>query len=108
MDINTLTLAARYRLPLNTTTDGYAGANFERFDTDGGDDNGISLNAGIRSMVMPNIELGGEVSYYNLDDSDMGIKLSGKYYINHRWAVGASFEMIDDRDVMQATARYVF
>ena len=107
-DATTQTLGAGYRMPLNSTTDAFFGANFERVDTDGGDETGYSINAGVRSMVTDQIELAGQVGYYDLDDGEATLKLGANYYFTPRWAVGVSWETIDDADITQVTARYTF
>ncbi len=107
-DFDMLTVGAGYRMPLNATTDAYFGANLERVDLDGDDDTGYSLSAGVRSMITEQVELMGEVGYYDVDDGEATVKVGGQYYITPQWAFGASYEMIDEIDIMQVTARYSF
>ncbi|WP_421132896.1 outer membrane beta-barrel protein [Alteromonas sp. A079] len=107
-DFDMLTVGAGYRLPVNATTDAYFGANLERVDGDVEDDTGYSINAGLRSMITDQVELAGEVGYYDIDEGEATIKVGANYYITPQWAVGASYEMIDDLDIMQVTARYAF
>lgn len=107
-DFDMLTLGAGYRMPINATTDAYFGANFERIDNDSADENGYSINAGLRSMVTEQVELMGEVGYYDVDDGDATLKVGANYYFTPQWAVGASYKLIDDLDIMQVTARYSF
>ena len=107
-DLDMLTLGAGYRLPINATTDAYFGANFERLDTSGDDENGYSINAGIRSMLTRQFELSGELGYYDVVDGEATVKVAANYYFNTDWAVGASYEMIDDLNIMSLTARYSF
>lgn len=107
-DINLLTLGGGYIVPLNTTTDAYAGINFERVDTDGYDDNGYSLAAGVRSMVTDVVEVTGELGYYDVSDGDITFKVGGNYYISPELSVGASYKFMDGGDIMQLGARYAF
>lgn len=107
-DFDMLTLGAGYRLPINATTDAYFGANLERVDGDFDDETGYSINAGLRSMVTEQIELAGEVGYYDVDDGEATLKIGANYYITPQWAVGASYETIDELDILQVTARYAF
>lgn len=95
-------------MPLNATTDAYFGANFERIDGDFDDETGYSVNAGVRSMVTEQVELLGEVGYYDVEDGDATFKVGANYYITPQWAVGANYKLMDDLDVMQVTARYSF
>ena len=103
-----LTLGAGYRLPVNATTDAYFGANLERLGGDFDDETGYSINAGLRSMVTEQIELAGEVGYYDVYDGEATVKIGANYYITPQWAVGASYESIDELDILQVTARYAF
>lgn len=107
-DINTTTLGGGYRFVLNGMTDAYVGANFERIDTDGGDENGYSVNAGVRSMVLQEVEVMAEVGYYDVYDGDVTMKVGANYYFAPRWAAGVSFKKMDDADLTQVTARYTF
>ncbi len=107
-DFNMLTVGGGYRMPVNSTTDAYFGANLERVDSDGYDDTGYSVSAGLRSMITEQVELMGEIGYYDVDEGDATFKFGGNYYITPHWAVGASYEVIDEIDIMQVTARYAF
>ena len=107
-DFDMLTLGAGYRLPVNATTDAYFGVNFERIDNNVDDETGYSVNAGLRSMITEQVELNGEVGYFDIDDSEVTFKVGANYYITPQWAVGASYEVIDDLDIMQVTARFSF
>lgn len=107
-DFNMLTVGAGYRIPVNASTDAYVGANVERVDGDVEDDTGYSINAGLRSMLTEQVELAGEVGYYDVDDGEATFKIGANYYITPQWAVGASYKFIDDLDIMQVTARYAF
>lgn len=108
VDIDMLSLGGGYRFALTGQTDGYVGANFERIDTRFGDDSGYSLNAGVRSMVVSNLELNGEIGYYDVDDGDVTLKIAANYYFAPRWALGVSHEDLDNADVTQVTVRYAF
>jgi long-subunit fatty acid transport protein len=107
-DFDMLTLGAGYRLPINATTDAYFGANLERVDGDVDDETGYSINAGLRSMITEQVELAGEIGYYDVDDGEATFKVGANYYITPQWAVGANYKIIDDLDIMQVTARYAF
>lgn len=108
VDFTTMTLGGGYRLSLNATTDIYAGANFERIDSDYYDDNGYSLVSGVRSFITPELEVNGELGYLDLDDGDVTFKAGAYYYLNPQLAFGASYELMDDVDVFQLSGRYAF
>lgn len=89
-------------------TDAYFGANCEELDTSGDNESGYSLNAGVRTMLRRQFELSGEVGCYYIEDGEATMKVSANYYFINDWAVGASYEMIDDLNIMSLTARYSF
>ncbi len=107
-DLDMTTVGLGYRMPLDSSTDAYFGANFERVDLENYDENGYSVHAGLRSMVTEQVELLGQVGYYDVDTGDVTVKVGANYYFTPRWAVGASFEKIDDLDITQLNARYTF
>lgn len=107
-DLDLLTLGAGYRMPINSTTDAYFTANFEQLDADATDENGYSINAGLRSMVTEQIELNGEIGYYDVFDGEATIKIGANYYVTPQWAFGASYKSVDDLDILQVNARYAF
>ncbi|QJR80830.1 TonB-dependent receptor [Alteromonas pelagimontana] len=108
IDIDMLSLGAGYRMRINAMTDAYVGANYERIDSDFDDENGYSVNAGIRSRVTDQVELAGEIGYYDVDEGDVTVKVGANYYFTPQWAIGASYEKLDDADITQVTARYAF
>ena len=77
-------------------------------DTDAADENGYSVNTGVRSMVTQEVELMGEVGYYDVDDGDVTMKVGANYYFAPSWAAGVSYKKIGDIDMTQITARYTF
>lgn len=107
-DLDLLSMGLGYRFVINSSTDAYVGANFERADFEGYDENGYSVNAGVRSMLTDQVEVLGEIGYYDLDDGDMTVKAGANYYFTPRWAVGLSYEKVDDLDITQLNARYTF
>ncbi|GGW90838.1 outer membrane beta-barrel protein [Alteromonas halophila] len=107
-DLDMLTLGGGYRVALNNHTDAYAGANFERIDSSGYDENGYSVNAGLRTKLTPQLELLGEVGYYDVVDGEATVKVGANYSLTANWAVGASYESIGDLDAVALTARYSF
>ena len=71
-------------------------------------ENGYSINAGLRSMVTEQIELNGEIGYYDVFDGEATIKIGANYYVTPQWAFGASYKSVDDLDILQVNARYAF
>ena len=59
-------------------------------------------------MLTDQVEVLGEIGYYDLDDGDMTVKAGANYYFTPRWAVGLSYEKVDDLDITQLNARYTF
>lgn len=107
-DLDLLTLGGGYRLPINSFTDAYFGVNYERVELENYDDSGYSVDAGVRSMLTEQVELLGEIGYYDVDDGDVTVKIGANYYFTPQWAIGANYKKIDDLDITQITARYTF
>lgn len=75
-----------YHMPLNRTTDFFAELGFLRVDTDVGDDDGLRVGAGVRSLVAKQVELRGSVEYVDVFDGELVINLGAQYAINDAWA----------------------
>lgn len=75
-----------YHLPLNRTTDFFAQLDFLRVDTDEGDDDGLRVAAGVRSLVAKQVELRGSVEYVDVFNGELVIDLGVQYAISDAWA----------------------
>ncbi|WP_175405163.1 outer membrane beta-barrel protein [Salinimonas lutimaris] len=116
MDVTQGTAGVGYRYGLNQTTDVYGILSYEYADIEYAsalgtlttDDDGYGLTAGVRSMVMPNVELKGSVRYIDTTDSTTSVNVGADYLISPEFAVGLNYDMGDDVDVFGVNARYNF
>lgn len=81
-----MSFGAGYHMPLNRTTDFFAQLDFLRVDTDAGDDDGLRVGAGVRSLVAKQVELRGSVEYVDVFDGELIINLGAQYEISDAWA----------------------
>lgn len=102
------TIGAGYRMPIDKITTAYVGANVERVNYDNFDDTGYSLVGGVRIGLLENLELTGELSYYNLDDGDINLKAAAIYAINPQLSLTTSYKIMDSANILQIGARYSF
>jgi hypothetical protein len=64
-------------------------------DTDSG---GVGLRAGVRSLVLPKLELGLRASYASLDDHDVGGgRLTARYYVMNNLAFATDLDYDSDK-----------
>lgn len=82
IDFIILMFGGGYCLVVNSIIDVYVGVNFECIDVDFYDDNGYSLNVGVCSMLIFELEVNGELGYLDLDDGDIIFKVGVYYYFN--------------------------
>ena len=63
---------------------------------------------GVRGLLVPELEIRGNVHYVNLDESDVFLEFAGDWYITPQWAAGLSVEFGGDVDLWTIGARYYF
>ena len=74
------------------------------------DDSGIGAAIGVRGMVTPAVELFGEISYVDLDDTVDGMTIGGGAWwnLNESFALGINIQNDDDVTAYGASARFYF
>ena len=111
-DWTTFEIGAGYVFPLAQSWDFQTNARVIRseIDTPFGDANetGIGILGGVRGLLVPELEIRGNVHYVNLDESDVFLEFAGDWYITPRWAAGLSVEFGGDVDLWTIGARYYF
>jgi hypothetical protein len=108
-ELTQLDVGVGLREPLSTRTDlvGIAGLVFA--DTEFDDDIGFSLTGGVRSLVTPQIELGGYVGYVNIfDDGDITLTGEGLLHVTRELSLVASLGLSDDYNAITIGARWNF
>jgi len=71
-------------------------------------DDGLALGGGIRSRLGESFELDAGLKYVDLDESDTGITVGGRYYFNDSMALGASLDSFDNADTLRLGFRWEF
>lgn len=108
IDRTDVLLGGGYRMPLNRHTDFIAEVDFVDVNTDAGDDDGLRLGAGVRSLVAQQLELRGVVRYVDLGDGELVIDLGAEYLINTTWSAFLEMSEGDDYGGYLIGARYDF
>jgi opacity protein-like surface antigen len=107
-DVDTLAVGAGYIYPLNTKWDANFSLSLVNVDVNSNDDNGFSLAAGIRGMLMPNIEGRATLTYIDVNDDDTFITLAGDYFFSTNLSVGLEIDLAGDLETVSIGARYYF
>lgn len=112
VDVTSFEIGAGYVFPLQGNWDMQSNARVIRQEVDtpfgNFNDTGLGLLAGVRGLLMPELEIRGNVHYVNVDESDVFLELAGDWYITPQWAAGLSVEFGGDVDLWTIGARYYF
>src|SRR5690554_5627022 len=104
---DTYNLGLGYRYGLNQQTDLVVGASWVRgeiklnssFGSASASDNGYLLNAGLRHLLTPQLELGAVVGYSDIfDDDDTSLGLSALYHATQSLSIGLGYSVASDVD----------
>ena len=99
VDLDLTTAGLGYHHAISDKTDVFAELGFAKVDVQfAGDDTGIALRVGVRSMVNQNLELSASVGESDFDDIDLGTEFGGNlwYTVSGNFAVGAEVKFADD------------
>ncbi|HLU62633.1 MAG TPA: outer membrane beta-barrel protein [Gammaproteobacteria bacterium] len=109
IDRSDLALGIGYHFPIYRNTDFVAQVDYLNIDLDElGDDDGVRLQAGVRSKVAPELELRGALQYVDVTDSDVGINLGAQYHFGSQWAAFVELNEGDEMSGYMIGARYGF
>jgi hypothetical protein len=112
VDVTSFEIGAGYVAPLRDNWDLQANARIIRTEVDtrfgNANDTGIGLLGGVRGLLVPKLELRGNVHYVNVDESDVFLEVAGDWYITPQFAAGLSVEFGGDVDLWTIGARYYF
>lgn len=73
------------------------------------DEDGYGLEAGLRAMINPQLELDGSIKYVDIDDEDdTSFVIGGLYELTSNFALGGDIELSDDYTAFFLKARYYF
>ncbi|MFQ3248949.1 porin family protein [Glaciecola sp.] len=116
-DLTQFDLNIGYRFGVTNTTDVYASIGYlsldvevdSRFGSGGGNDDGQSFKVGTRSRLTDQFEIdifAAHESYSDFSDNQFG--LSGHYYLNDNFAIGAAIKTNGDDEQTSLSIRYAF
>jgi hypothetical protein len=115
LDLNAMSLGVGYRYAFSRNTDlfsvvSYQGIEVERlFRNNYQDENGYGFQAGFRSLVSKNIELGGSISYVNIaKESETGFDISAMYRITKHFSLAVGYGKSEDVDTLSLSTVFFF
>ena len=125
LELSLTSAGVGYLHNLSKTTDAFFTLSYEEvgFDTtykatygdevfrDSGDEseNGYGIGLGIRTVVMENVEMLGQIKRIDIDDEkETSITLGAKYFIKDNFSAGLQFNKIDDLKTTSLHLAYHF
>lgn len=111
-DLNQYRFGAGWHLPLGDRFDAYgilsvAGADLEDGSFDSNED-GLAAEVGARFLLTDKIELNGLVDWVDLEDSNYGIGVGGRFYFTPQMSAGLNVHTIDNNESFAAGLRFQF
>lgn len=110
-DASTLSVGAGLNLPLRPGFDVVARLRYIDAEVDRPGDNdetGYGIEAGVRTMINPQLEINGGVRYTDVFDNNTSLVIGGLYDVVSNFAVGGEFEYSDDYTALVLKARLYF
>lgn len=103
-NIDVFKIGAGYYKAIKNNVDLFGQLMFVDFDYD----DGFNIRGGARAQLDPKFELGGGLTYYNLEDSEVGFFVNGLYDVAVNVDLLLEIESVDDQDLLLLGARYHF
>ena len=108
-DLSLLKVGAGWAVPIQTDLDVYGLFSVAHTEVGSGDDTGWALEGGVRYMANEKFELNGLLEVVDLEDTEFGLGVGGRYYFNDRLSGGLNYETISDFvDIFYVGVRYQF
>lgn len=121
-DIYRTTVGIGYRYGVNETTDIYAKGSALSYKIDAtyrtaeadNTSNGVSIGAGVRSMITHNVELGASATYIKFndddldDDTDKELSAFAAYHFDEKISAAIGYSKMDDVDFAELKGSYSF
>lgn len=111
IELDRTRIAAGYNMPLNSATDFVARGGWSFVNIDVGpfsdSDDAFYAQAGVRSMVTPELELNGFLGYDDLEE-EVGIELGGVYNFTPNFGATAGYSYSDELQTYDVGLRYTF
>ena len=113
-DVQQWKVGLGWHLPIGNALDlyglaGWAGQelDFDEFEEDQ-DDDGPSLAVGARFWITPKLELNGEAEWADVEDSEAGFGIGGRWYFNPNLSLGLGAKTFDSNETFNAGLRFSF
>lgn len=114
IEIDTITAGLGWRAALGKSTDFNAEVAFVNVDVEvpgfgSDDDSGYGLGVGIRHLITPQFEVGGNVDYVDVfDDDNTSFTALGLFHVTPALSAGISYTTDDDVDAWTFGGRFNF
>jgi|SRR5689334_9381475 len=110
IDLTELRIGGGWHTPCAPNLDAYGLLSYVNWDFDSGvgDEDGFAIDVGVRYMASPQVEVGGYLEWADIADSEMGLGVNGRYYIDQNLSLGMRLLFIDPADQIALGVRYQF
>lgn len=111
-DANSLALGVGGNFPLRPGLDFVGRLRWINQEVDVGsqsnDEDGYGLEAGIRMMINPQLEIDSSIKYVDIEEDDTSFVIGGLYELTPVFALGGDVELSDDYTAVFLKARFYF
>lgn len=106
-DVTRYRVGAGWHMGFTSRLDAYGILSYEYLDVSGADsDDGVSGELGLRVMLTPKIEVNARGLWVDVEDSDGGGGVGGRFYFTDFLSVGARFDSVGGEDTIAAGLRF--
>ena len=109
-DLEEYRLGAGWHFGLGQLIDAFGILSFVDHNYDSGisDESGVTADAGVRFALTPKIELTGYGEWADVEDSEVGLGLGGRFYLTERLSLGLRTLIIDSGNEWVGGVRFQF
>jgi len=111
-DLDQYSLGVGFHLPVGTMFDVFGVLSYAKDEVDGSgfsdEADGPMAEVGGRVMLGEKFEVNGELIWADLDESDTGFDLGGRFYITPRISLGANVTVFDEDELFAVGGRFQF
>jgi hypothetical protein len=111
-DLTTWTLSAGYHIGFGGRFDAYGLLSWQDVKLDGSasdfTDSGIAGEAGLRMMMLKNLELNGRFKWADIDNSDAGGGVGARFYFARNLSGGLNIDRLGSDNLLSAGVRFGF
>ena len=109
-DITTYKLGAGWHFGFLRRFDAYGILSYAHVDVNGTSndvtDDGPAGELGLRMMLTKKIEVNGRFLWANVEDSNTGAGVGGRFYLSEALSLGANYDSFDSQDTVTAGVRF--